>query len=546
MANNANVNKVVYGNSVLVDLTADTVAADKLLSGTTAHSRSGAPVTGSIPSRAAQSYTPGASAQTIAAGQYLAGAQTIQGDANLTAANIAAGVSIFGVTGTHSGGAPEPDDVNFFDYDGTLVKSYSAAAFANLSAMPANPTHTGLTAQGWNWSLANAKAYVTAYGFLDIAQMYVPTDGKTHIFLNFADDTPAPHMRQYLRWDQSVSNGVTINWGDGSAAESYSGTGAASHLHAYAQPGSYEVTLEVTDGTLSFPGQAGTSASSYSIYGDHGDNNYYNRPHIVGIWLGSHIETVGDYAFWNCYALREIIIPRGVTTLGSNMLYYCHPLKFVAIPDTVTDLVGQTFQFCCDMEYVSLPRSLTILPTYTYLDCYSLKRVAIPDTVTEIGNYPFGRCYNLREVILPNSLTTIGNEVFNGCYTLQSVTWPTGLTTIPDKTFYCCTSLRNFTIPYGVTSLGSNVFYQCYSMTYYDVPETVTTMGRTFYYCYSIGAIHFHSTTPPTITEANAFAKLPSTGFIYVPYSADHSVLAAYQSATNWSTYRNKIKEEPQ
>lgn len=54
--------------------------------------------------KAAATYTPGASDQTIAAGQYLDGAQTVKGDANLVAANIKDGVSIFGVTGTHSGG----------------------------------------------------------------------------------------------------------------------------------------------------------------------------------------------------------------------------------------------------------------------------------------------------------------------------------------------------------------------------------------------------------------------------------------------------------
>lgn len=55
--------------------------------------------------KAAQTYTPTTTAQTIAAGQFLTGVQTIQGDANLLPENIADGVTIFGVTGTHSGGA---------------------------------------------------------------------------------------------------------------------------------------------------------------------------------------------------------------------------------------------------------------------------------------------------------------------------------------------------------------------------------------------------------------------------------------------------------
>lgn len=44
---NANINKVIYGSEVLIDLTGDTVEADKILSGYTAHDRSGAAVTGS-------------------------------------------------------------------------------------------------------------------------------------------------------------------------------------------------------------------------------------------------------------------------------------------------------------------------------------------------------------------------------------------------------------------------------------------------------------------------------------------------------------------
>ena len=42
------VNKVVYGTTVLVDLTEDTVTADKLLKGATAHDASGELITGTM------------------------------------------------------------------------------------------------------------------------------------------------------------------------------------------------------------------------------------------------------------------------------------------------------------------------------------------------------------------------------------------------------------------------------------------------------------------------------------------------------------------
>lgn len=110
------INKVVYGNTTLIDLTGDTVASEKMLQGTTAHSASGSTIIGSISSKAAQIYTPTTTNQTIASGQYLSGTQTIAGDSNLIAENIAKDVTIFGITGTHYGGIDVDDIIVIGDY----------------------------------------------------------------------------------------------------------------------------------------------------------------------------------------------------------------------------------------------------------------------------------------------------------------------------------------------------------------------------------------------------------------------------------------------
>lgn len=83
-----------------VDTSDATAIASDILSGKTAYVN-GTKVTGSIQSKSAAIYTPGTADQTIASGQYLSGAQTIQGDTNLVASNIKSGVSIFGVEGSH-------------------------------------------------------------------------------------------------------------------------------------------------------------------------------------------------------------------------------------------------------------------------------------------------------------------------------------------------------------------------------------------------------------------------------------------------------------
>ena len=114
MAQNVIINGVTYQNVPEVNIpksgggtakfmdTADAnaVAAD-ILASKTAYVN-GVKITGQISSKAAATYTPTTSDQTIAAGQYLSGAQTIEGDSNLQAQYIASGVTIFGVTGSLS------------------------------------------------------------------------------------------------------------------------------------------------------------------------------------------------------------------------------------------------------------------------------------------------------------------------------------------------------------------------------------------------------------------------------------------------------------
>lgn len=77
-----------------------TVVAGYVSSGTAGAVTASGSNTNQLATKAAQTYTPTTSDQTIASGQYLTGVQTIKGDSNLVGSNIVYGVSIFNVAGS--------------------------------------------------------------------------------------------------------------------------------------------------------------------------------------------------------------------------------------------------------------------------------------------------------------------------------------------------------------------------------------------------------------------------------------------------------------
>lgn len=136
--------KPTQTKSVTPSESAQTVTPDsgKVLSSVSVGAVSSTYVGSGVTRKAAATYTPGTTDQTIAAGQYLNGAQTVKGDANLVAGNIKSGVTIFGVTGTHSGGTTPSGTISITE-NGTKDVTNYASANVNVSAATAFGTHNG-------------------------------------------------------------------------------------------------------------------------------------------------------------------------------------------------------------------------------------------------------------------------------------------------------------------------------------------------------------------------------------------------------------------
>ena len=367
--------KIILNGTTLMDVTQDTVTAVNLLSGETAHGADGQAVTGA--------YVP-------------------------------------------SGGSTD-GDVIFIDYDGSIVTAKTKAeinAMSSDSDLPAFPSHTGLIAQGWNWTVAQLKAQLTAMPDqkVYVGQMYITESGKTEIDVEMQEGRLSPILTL------AVNGTVTVDWGDNTTPDTVTGTSLTSMVsagpHAYVSGGSYTIKIIVTNGDFTF----------------------YNDS--ANLLLRKNTTRNENRVYANC--VQSIRIGSGVTSISNNAFYYCTSLASITIPSGVTSISGSAFYSCNSLANITIPSGVTSIGSYAFYNCYSLASITIPSDVTSIGNNAFYYCTSLASINIPSDVTSIGSYAFQDCYSLASIT-----------------------IPSGVTSIGNNAFSYCYGVKEYRLKPTV-------------------------------------------------------------------------
>lgn len=315
------------------------------------------------------------------------------------------------------------------------------------------------------------------------SDMPVIGDGKTYLYITIAAEG---RMNVPLYFSQSVANGVTIDWGDGSAPQTLSGTGTVNTTHKYAAIGDYVISLNPVDGCTLGLGTASSTAT-----GVLGSSPVY-KSRLKYVEMGNS-STFYDGTFRDCYALLSVVISSSVTNIGNSAFNNCHALSSVVVSNGVTSIGGSAFY-----------------------NCFALLSVVMPDSLTSIGSYAFNGCHSLASVVIPNSVTSIEQSAFRECFALSSAVIPSNVTSIGNNVFNSCSSLASVVIPNGVTSIGNYAFQYCTGMAFYDFSSHASV---------------------PSLSNTNAFSSIPPDCKIIVP----DALYDEWKASTNWSTYASKI-----
>ena len=67
-------------------------------------------------------------------------------------------------------------------------------------------------------------------------------------------------------------------------------------------------------------------------------------------FAGANLTTIGDWAFYNCHELRNLVLPAGVTEIGKAAFFNCTYLDQVIMPASVQTIGDNAFAFCSRMS----------------------------------------------------------------------------------------------------------------------------------------------------------------------------------------------------
>ncbi len=241
-----------------------------------------------------------------------------------------------------------------------------------------------------------------------------------------------------------------------------------------------------------------------------------NNEHIFSVIIRDGIKSIGDYAFYDLWYMKNVILPKSLTHIGNSSFECCYKLSSIDLPESLASIGQGAFSFCNSLKNIVLPESLNDIGDEAFSDCHNLKDIVLPGSLTNIGYGVFGYCRSLRYIVFPDTLTSIGEAMFSDCYNLEGIDLPKSLTRIGDGAFGSCYDLIKIDLPVSLTYIGDGAFADCYKLRKIGLPQSLAYIGeRAFYGCDSLESI----VLPNSVTSIcqGAFSYCKSLRSIYIP-----------------------------
>jgi hypothetical protein len=105
-------------------------------------------------------------------------------------------------------------------------------------------------------------------------------------------------------------------------------------------------------------------------------------------------------------------VPAGVTTIAHAAFYECYAVQEIMLPSTITTIGVRAFHACTLLEKINLPEGLLTIGNDAFLQCEELTTITLPSTLQSIGDFALYRCSaDLKVIILPSQAQlTQGNR----------------------------------------------------------------------------------------------------------------------------------------
>lgn len=386
-------------------------------------------------------------------------------------------------------------DINFWDYDGTLLYAWTLAELTTKTELPPLPSHDGLVCQGWNWTLQDIK---DAGRELDIGALYITDDGKTRLYVDVDTETWDDFVLNY--W-QSTRNATTVDWGDGTTPDSINGDSYVEHRHVYASSGSYVITMSVKEGTTM---QLGAGSASRFLIAN-GETDMGRCAMLAKVEIGKRMTRVTERAFYAAVRLKSVSVPSGV--LFEPWRTFEQVANIRAVTASFSSAIISTFYNCANLRAIATPKGTTQID-----DNYSIAYTSIRQINFDVPSAY--KAQSLERVHIKAVNGKVGE--FSACCSLLEVTIPADATTFVAAAFQGDNALRRVTCLGNITSIPAQVFQRCYPLRFVDFT---------------------HCTAVPTLANVNAFDQTHPQLEIRVPAS----LADAWKAATNWSSLADHI-----